>query len=61
MSSTKDYRHNAVTFTHKLGSYDAGSLDASSTVNVRSSNFSAYNINFANTYTAGQVSYSSTT
>ncbi|KAK4043260.1 pectin lyase fold/virulence factor [Parachaetomium inaequale] len=52
---TKDYKHNAVTFTHNLGSYDAGSLDASSTVNVRSSNFSAYNINFANTYTAGQA------
>jgi pectinesterase len=36
-----------------LTSTAAGSLDASSTVNIVSSNFKAYNINFKNTYGAG--------
>ncbi|KAL3450532.1 pectin lyase fold/virulence factor [Aspergillus insuetus] len=47
---------NQVTFTRNKGSYDAGSLDASSTFNIVSSNFRAYNINFRNTYgTQGQA------
>ncbi|KAJ8111659.1 hypothetical protein OPT61_g5800 [Boeremia exigua] len=51
-----DYRSNTVTITNKLGSYDAGSLDASSTFNVRSADFSLYNVNIENTYgTAGQA------
>jgi pectinesterase len=45
-----------VTFTRNKGSYDAGSLDASATFNILSSNFRAYNINFRNTYgTQGQA------
>ncbi|KAL2129177.1 hypothetical protein VTI74DRAFT_8117 [Chaetomium olivicolor] len=50
------YKSNTVTITHKLGSHDAGSLDASSTVNVVATDFSMYNINVENTYgTAGQA------
>ncbi|KAH8736581.1 carbohydrate esterase family 8 protein [Ilyonectria robusta] len=48
-----DYRNNAVTITHSYSSPAAGNLDASSTVNVRSSNFNMYNINVKNTYGAG--------
>ncbi|KAF9870664.1 beta-xylosidase [Colletotrichum karsti] len=54
-SNTGTYKSNVVTITNKLGSYDAGSLDASSTVNVRSTNISMYNINFVNEYTSGQA------
>jgi pectinesterase len=47
-----------VTITHGIGSYDAGSLDASSAMNVVSNDVNIYNINFENTYgTAGQVGY----
>ncbi|KAJ4177752.1 hypothetical protein NW755_013664 [Fusarium falciforme] len=53
--NTKDYKNNAVTINNTLGSFDAGSLDASSTVNIRSPNVSTYNINFINGYTAGQA------
>ncbi|KAF4972368.1 hypothetical protein FSARC_1053 [Fusarium sarcochroum] len=54
-ADTKSYKKNTVTIKNTLGSYDAGSLDASSTVNVRSTNFAAYNINFVNGYTDGQA------
>ncbi|KAH6612998.1 carbohydrate esterase family 8 protein [Boeremia exigua] len=53
-----DYKSNTVTITNKLGSYDAGSLDASSTLNVRSADFGLYNVNVENSYgTAGQGYY----
>jgi len=50
-----------VTITHGIGSYDAGSLDASSAMNVVSNDVNIYNVNFVNTYgTAGQVSHDTT-
>jgi pectinesterase len=52
-SSTGSYKSNTVTITHGISSPVAGSLDASSTANIRSANFKAYNINFANTYGQG--------
>ncbi|KAF2174495.1 carbohydrate esterase family 8 protein [Zopfia rhizophila CBS 207.26] len=55
-SDVSSYKGNTVIITNKLGSSGAGSLDASSTVNVVGADFSAYNINFVNTYgTAGQA------
>jgi len=42
-----------VTFTRKKSSPEAGSLDASATFNIVSSNFNAYNINFRNSYGQG--------
>jgi hypothetical protein len=56
--STRSYKKNTVVIQNTLGSQDAGSLDASSTVNLRSNDFAAYNIDFVNGYTAGQVSSS---
>jgi pectinesterase len=54
--STSKQSANTVTFTRNKGSQDAGSLDASATFNIVSSNFRAYNINFRNTYgTQGQA------
>lgn len=44
-----------MTISHYLGSYNAGSLDASSTVFVMANNVSIYNVNIENTYTSGQV------
>jgi pectinesterase len=52
-SSTGNYKGNVVTITHSINSATAGSLDASSTVNIVSSSFRAYNINFKNTYGSG--------
>lgn len=51
--STGSYKDNTVTFTSGQSSAQAGSLDASSTANIVSSNFAAYNINFANSYGQG--------
>jgi pectinesterase len=51
--STGSYKSNTVTITHGISSPVAGSLDASSTANIRSANFKAYNINFVNTYGQG--------
>ncbi|KAF7893405.1 uncharacterized protein EAF02_000943 [Botrytis sinoallii] len=51
-TNTGTYKSNTVTITHGINSTTIG-LDASSTVNIRSANFKAYNINFANTYGAG--------
>lgn len=46
-----------MTVTHTISSADAGSLDASSTINVKSANFNMYNINVKNGYGKGaQVS-----
>ncbi|KAL5371258.1 hypothetical protein DPSP01_014390 [Paraphaeosphaeria sporulosa] len=47
------YKNNAVTITHELSSPNAGSLDASATINVKSSSFALYNVNVANTYGKG--------
>ncbi|KAM3064911.1 hypothetical protein ACMFMF_011527 [Clarireedia jacksonii] len=52
-TDTGSYKNNAVTITHSINSSAAGSLDASSTVNIVSANFKAYNIIFKNTYGAG--------
>ncbi|KAF5558727.1 pectinesterase precursor [Fusarium phyllophilum] len=54
-TDTGSYKKNTVVIQNTLGSQDAGSLDASSTVNLRSNDFAAYNIEFVNGYTAGQV------
>jgi pectinesterase len=51
--STGSYKSNTVTITHTISSADAGSLDASSTVQVKSANFKMYNINVANGYGKG--------
>ncbi|KAF3400436.1 putative pectinesterase A [Talaromyces pinophilus] len=53
---TTDYgeqKYNTVTITRNESSAEAGDLDDSSAVNVVSSNFRAYNINFSNTYGQG--------
>ncbi|KAF2114588.1 carbohydrate esterase family 8 protein [Lophiotrema nucula] len=52
-TDTGTYKSNTATITSGISSPAAGSLDASSTVNVVSSSFSAYNINFANTFGRG--------
>ncbi|KAF1999966.1 carbohydrate esterase family 8 protein [Amniculicola lignicola CBS 123094] len=52
-TDTGTYKSNTVLITHSISSPVAGSLDASSTANIVSSNFAAYNVNFANTYGAG--------
>ncbi|KAF9891455.1 hypothetical protein FE257_003921 [Aspergillus nanangensis] len=54
-TDVSDYKNNAVTISHNLGSYDAGSLDASSTVWVSNDNVSFYNVNIENTYRGGQA------
>ncbi|KAK6814469.1 hypothetical protein RU639_009373 [Aspergillus parasiticus] len=54
-TDVSDFKHNTVTISHYLGSYDAGSLDASSTVWVSNDNVSFYNVNIENTYTDGQA------
>lgn len=52
-SSTGYQKYNVVSIERSLTSTAAGSLDASSTANVVSANFKAYNINWKNTYGAG--------
>lgn len=52
-TDTSSYKSNVVTITHSQTSTAAGSLDASSTANIKSSNFNAYNINFVNSYGKG--------
>ncbi|CZR44618.1 uncharacterized protein FPRO_14371 [Fusarium proliferatum ET1] len=54
-ADTGSYKKNTVVIKNTIGSQDAGSLDASSTVNLRSNDFAAYNIDFVNGYTAGQA------
>ncbi|THV54479.1 hypothetical protein BGAL_0026g00340 [Botrytis galanthina] len=51
-TNTETYKSNTVTITHGINSTTIG-LDASSTANIKSANFKAYNVNFANTYGAG--------
>ncbi|KAJ8070146.1 hypothetical protein OCU04_000538 [Sclerotinia nivalis] len=51
-TDTGTYKSNTVKITHGINSTTIG-LDASSTVNIVSSNFKAYNVDFANTYGAG--------
>ncbi|CAG8747025.1 11487_t:CDS:2, partial [Acaulospora colombiana] len=52
-TNTGSYGSNTVTITYGQTSSAAGSLDKSSTVNITSANFKAYNINFVNSYGAG--------
>lgn len=52
-TDSSSYADNAVTITHSISSSDAGSLDASSTLDITSSNFSMYNINVENGYGSG--------
>ncbi|KAL3457448.1 hypothetical protein BJX64DRAFT_293127 [Aspergillus heterothallicus] len=52
--SVSTCRENEVTVSRYMGSYDAGSLDASSTVFVRNDNVSQYNLNIDGTYTSGK-------
>ncbi|OJD35383.1 pectinesterase a [Diplodia corticola] len=52
-TDTGTYKSNTVTITHTVKSADAGSLDASSTVNVKADGFNMYNINVVNDYGAG--------
>ncbi|KAF7959235.1 hypothetical protein EAE96_002750 [Botrytis aclada] len=51
-TNTGTYKSNTVTIAHGTNSTTIG-LDASSTANIKSANFKAYNVNFANTYGAG--------
>ena len=51
--SVGSYKSNTVTVTHTISSADAGSLDASSTMNVKSAKFNMYNINVKNGYGKG--------
>ncbi|KAK6815315.1 putative pectinesterase A [Aspergillus parasiticus] len=52
-TDTQTYKQNTVTITHTLSSPDAGSLDNSATVNIKSDLVSVYNINIANGYGSG--------
>ncbi|KFY04554.1 hypothetical protein O988_00695 [Pseudogymnoascus sp. VKM F-3808] len=55
-TNSGNWKANTVTITHGIGSYDAGSLDASSAMNIVSNDVKIYNVNFVNTYgTAGQA------
>ncbi|RAO69824.1 uncharacterized protein BHQ10_005836 [Talaromyces amestolkiae] len=48
-----EQKYNTVTITRNESSTEAGNLDDSSAVNVVSSNFRAYNINFSNKHGQG--------
>ncbi|KAF7595567.1 hypothetical protein BBP40_005602 [Aspergillus hancockii] len=52
-TDTESYKGNTVTITHTISSPEAGSLDASATVNVKSDLFSMYNINVVNGFGSG--------
>ncbi|KAE8377602.1 putative pectinesterase A [Aspergillus bertholletiae] len=52
-SDTATYKQNTVTITHTISSPDAGSLDSSATVNIKSDSVSVHNINIANGYGSG--------
>lgn len=51
--STGYQKYNVVNIQRSMTSTAAGNLDGSSTANIVSANFKAYNINFKNTYGAG--------
>lgn len=59
-TDTSSYAKNAVTITHSVNSSYAGSLDASSTLNIKSSNFSMYNINVTNGFGQGAQAVAAT-
>jgi galacturan 1,4-alpha-galacturonidase len=50
---TSSYKSNKVLITHGISSPAAGSLDASSTINIRVPNFKVYNINVENSFGNG--------
>ncbi|KAH8901333.1 carbohydrate esterase family 8 protein [Thozetella sp. PMI_491] len=47
------YKSNTVNINHTISSPEAGNLDASSTLQVKSSNFRLYNVNVVNGYGQG--------
>ncbi|THY03267.1 pectin lyase-like protein [Aureobasidium pullulans] len=52
-ADTSSYKSNKVLITHGISSPAAGSLDASSTMNIRAANFKMYNINVENSFGKG--------
>jgi galacturan 1,4-alpha-galacturonidase len=52
-TDTSSYKSNKVLITHGISSPAAGSLDASSTINIRVPNFKMYNINVENSFGNG--------
>ncbi|RHZ62033.1 putative pectin methylesterase [Aspergillus thermomutatus] len=52
-TNTGSYKNNVVTITHTISSPEAGTLDLSATVNVKSALFKMYNINVVNGYGKG--------
>ncbi|RHZ51688.1 hypothetical protein CDV55_102756 [Aspergillus turcosus] len=52
-TDTGSYKNNVVTITHTISSPEAGTLDLSATVNVKSALFKMYNINVVNGYGKG--------
>jgi pectinesterase len=52
-TNTASYKNNRVTITHTISSPQAGTLDKSATVNVKSASFKMYNINVVNGYGKG--------
>lgn len=53
-SDISSYKGNAVTITHTISSDDAGTLDDSATLQVKSNDFKMYNINVVNGYGPGK-------
>ena len=52
-ADASNYKSNKVLITHGISSPAAGSLDASSTINIRVPNFKLYNINVENSFGNG--------
>jgi pectinesterase len=52
-TDTGSYKQNTVTITHTISSAEAGSLDASATLQIKSDGFKLYNVNVANGYGVG--------
>lgn len=52
-TDTGTYKDNVVTIQHNISSEAAGSLDASATVQITSTFFRAYSIDFSNTFGEG--------
>lgn len=52
-TDTGSYKSNSVIITQSMTSTQAGTLDLSSTANIVSANFKAYNVNFVNSYGSG--------
>lgn len=59
-TDVSNWKNNGVTFTHSVTSTAAGTLDASSTLQVKGTNVKIYNINVVNSYGAGSQAVAST-